>query len=174
MKFLSSFLLLLFTVLSARAQKAWLFAYFKEPANQGIYFALSHDGYHFEPLNDGQPWVKPEKPGELMRDVFLTRGPDGHFQMVWTWNWRGHTMGHAESDDLVRWGSHQEIPIMENFPDIRNVWAPEIDWDGKAKKWLIMWSSSKTDSDEGNRIWSSETADWKDFSTPKVFFDPGF
>jgi len=54
---------------------AWLFIYFKEPANQGIYFALSRDGYHYMPLNDGQPWVVPAQPGELMRDVFLTRGP---------------------------------------------------------------------------------------------------
>ena len=28
------------------ASGAWLFIYFKEPGNQGIYFALSRDGYH--------------------------------------------------------------------------------------------------------------------------------
>ena len=26
---------------------AWLFIYFKEPGNQGIYFALSRDGTHY-------------------------------------------------------------------------------------------------------------------------------
>ena len=71
---------------------AWLFVYFKEPGNQGIYFALSRDGYHYTPLNDGQPWVATTQAGELMRDVFLTRGPDGIFRMVWTWNWRGKTL----------------------------------------------------------------------------------
>ncbi len=163
-------------VTSAQAAGAqdYLFAYFKEPANQGIYLALSHDGYHFEPLNDGQPWVKPEKPGELMRDVFLTRGPEGHFHMVWTWNWRGRSMGYAESDDLMHWGEQIEVPIMANFADIRNVWAPEIDWDARAGKWLIIWSSSRTDATEGNRIWSSLTADFKSFTTPKIFFDPGY
>ena len=30
---------------------AWLFIYFKEPTNQGIYFALSRDGLHYTPLN---------------------------------------------------------------------------------------------------------------------------
>ena len=29
------------------ASGAWLFIYFKEPGNQGIYFALSRDGYHY-------------------------------------------------------------------------------------------------------------------------------
>ena len=74
---------------------AWLFIYFKEPGNQGIYFALSRDGYHYTPLNDGQPWLAPSQSGELMRDVFLTRGPDHLFHMVWTWNWRGNSLGYA-------------------------------------------------------------------------------
>jgi hypothetical protein len=76
-------LLLLMVAASAVAEKkttekkekgAWLFAYFHEPANQGIYLALSRDGLHYTPLNDGEPWVKPAELGELMRDVFLTRG----------------------------------------------------------------------------------------------------
>ena len=49
------------------AEDAYVFAYFKEPGSQGIYLALSRDGYKFEPLNDGQPWVKPEHDGEIMR-----------------------------------------------------------------------------------------------------------
>ena len=49
------------------ASGAWLFIYFKEPGNQGIYFALSRDGYHYTPLNDGQPWVAPAQAGERLR-----------------------------------------------------------------------------------------------------------
>ena len=41
----------------------YLFAYFKEPGNQGIYLALSHDGLHYTALNDGQPWLAPAQPG---------------------------------------------------------------------------------------------------------------
>src|ERR1700753_2963231 len=62
-----------------------VFAYFKEPGNQGIYLALSRDGYTFTPLNDGQPWLKPDQPNEIMRDVYITRTPDDHhFRMVFT------------------------------------------------------------------------------------------
>lgn len=157
----------------AASPGAWLFAYFKEPGNQGIYLALSRDGLHYTPLNDGQPWVVPSQLGELMRDVFLTCGPDGRFQMVWTWNWHGDTLGHASSPDLLTWSPQQQIPIMQAFPATNNVWAPETYWDAKKKQWLLIWSSSMRDSKTGNRIWFALTLDFQSFSTPAIFFDPG-
>ncbi|MGB6744521.1 MAG: glycoside hydrolase family 43 protein [Terracidiphilus sp.] len=166
------------TIPNARAaheqQGAWLFAYFKEPGSQGIYLALSRDGYHYTPLNDGQPWVKAAQPGELMRDVFLTRGPDGLFHMVWTWNWRGNSLGYASSPDLITWSEQREIPVMADFPETNNVWAPETYWDAAKKEWLLIWSSSMKDSATGNRIWFSLTPDFKTFSKPAIFFDPGY
>jgi hypothetical protein len=152
----------------------WIFAYFKEPGNQGIYLALSHDGYHYTPLNDGQPWVAPTHPGEIMRDVYLTRGPVQLFRMVWTWNWKGNSLGYSSSPDLFHWSEQKEIPIMQEFAQTNNVWAPEIYWDQAQSKWLIIWSSSMKDSKEGHRIWSSMTADFNTFSRPSVFFDPGY
>lgn len=153
---------------------AWLFAYFKEPGTQGIYFALSRDGLHYTPLNDGQPWLAPSKPGEIMRDVFVTRGPAGRFQMVWTWNWRGNSLGHASSQDLLTWSEQRAIPIMAGFPATNNVWAPETYWDAAKHEWLLIWSSSMKDSKEGNRIWFSLTPDFESFAKPAVFFDPGY
>jgi beta-xylosidase len=158
----------------AIAQDQYLFAYFKEPGNQGIYLALSRDGYHYEPLNDGQPWVKPEQPSEVMRDVFIARGPDKKFHMVWTWAWRGHSFGYAESDDLMHWSTQTEVPIMANFPEARNVWAPEVDWDAQLHTWVLFWSTSGADVPDGNRIWAARTTDFKAFTTPAIFFDPGY
>lgn len=160
--------------MAANAQKAWLFAYFKEPGSQGIYLALSRDGYHFTPLNDGNPWVKPEQPGEIMRDVFLTRGPDHKFHMVWTWGWHGKTLGYADSPDLIHWSTQKQVPVMQGFTTVRNVWAPEIYWDAKKSKWLIIWSSMVGDSGPGNRIYSTLTSDFTHFTTPTLFFDPGY
>ena len=94
--------------------------------------------------------------------------------MVWTWNWKGRTLGYAESKDLLHWSAQSEVPIMEAFPDTRNVWAPEIDWDRQRSKWLVIWSSAQSEAPGGNRIWSAFTADFKTFTTPKVFFDPGY
>lgn len=167
-------LLFCLATLCAPAQDAWVFAYFKEPGTQGIYLAISHDGYHWKALNDGQPWVKPQLPGEVMRDVFLTRGPDHRFHMVWTWSWHGNSLGYAESADLLHWSVQKQIAIMKSYPEVRNVWAPETYWDAKKHEWLLIWSSSMNGSDVGNRIYSSFTPDFRSFSRPAVFFNPGY
>lgn len=160
------------------AQSPYVFAYFKEPGSQGIYLALSHDGYTYTPLNDGQPWLKPEQPGELMRDVFITRKPDGSgFRAVWTWDWKGNAIGTAESSDLIHWGPQHRMDVMRDFRGVRNTWAPETYWDNQRRDWLIIWSSSFNDATagpQGLRIWSTHTQDFVGFSKPELFFDRGF
>ena len=151
-----------------------LFAYFKEPANMGVFFALSEDGYRWQPLNDGKPWIGIEHAGELMRDPFLTRGPDGQFHMFWTWAWRGQSIGYAHSPDLIHWSGQREIPLMANTPGTRNTWAPEMYWDDGKARWLIIWSSAVDGRHEGNRIYSATTRDFQTFSKPEIFFDPGY
>ena len=151
-----------------------VFAYFKEPGNQGIYLALSRDGYTFTPLNDGQPWLKPTKPGEIFRDIFITHDVSGSgFRAVWTWGWRGTSLGTASSPDLLTWSEQVEVPIMKDNL-VRNVWAPETYWDAQTKDWLLLWSSAPDGDNSGNRIWASHTKDFATFSKPAVFFDPGF
>ncbi len=159
---------------SAFGQGATVFAHFREPGTQGIYLALSRDGYTFTPLNDGQPWLKPVSDGAIMRDVFVTRDPGGGFRMVWTWGWKGSSLGTAHSDDLVTWSTLTEVPIMREFPGVHNVWAPETYWDEAAKEWLVIWSSSFDGDGKGNRIWAARTKDFATFSKPAVFYDPGF
>jgi len=165
----------LIKVVAQTPKGAYVFAYFKEPGTQGIYLALSRDGYIFTPLNDGQPWIKPEQPGEIMRDVYITREPGVRgFRMVWTWGWKGNSLGTSSSEDLMTWTPQQNVVIMKDFPTVRQVWAPETYWDAKAKQWLLIWSSSFSDRAEGLRIWSSHTPDFKTFSKPQMFFDRGF
>jgi hypothetical protein len=159
-----------------------VFAYFKEPGSQGIYLALSRDGYTYTPLNDGQPWLTPSEPGEIMRDVFITRNPDGQgFRMVWTWDWRGDSFGTADSSDLITWSTQRKIQIMRDFPNVHNTWAPETYWDPEKKQWLVIWSSAfdqpkgqPEDPGLGLRIWASRTSDWQNFTKPEKFFDRGF
>ena len=62
------------TPTAAHAADPLLFVYFKEPANMGVFFAISNDGYRFRPLNGGKPWFGIEHAGALIRDPFLTRG----------------------------------------------------------------------------------------------------
>lgn len=156
------------------AKDKYLFVYFKEPGNDGIYFALSDDAYHWQPLHDGNPWVKTTSPGEVMRDVFLTRGPDHEFHMVWTWGWRGQSIGYAHSPDLIHWSEQREIPLMADVPGTRNTWAPEIYWEEKQSQWMIIWSSTVEGRNTGNRIYYALTKDFQSFSKPEIFFDPGY
>jgi len=171
-------------VASAFAADTFLFVYFENPGKTGVYYALSQDGYHWNPLNGGKPWLKPEQPGELMRDPFIAHGPDGLFHMVWTWEWRTPRMGYANSKDLVHWSQQREIPVMAGVAGVRNVWAPEVYWDRKNSRWMLIWSTTVdgrfpetlgTVAGGGNhRIYSMTTRDFRQFSEPKVFFDPGY
>jgi hypothetical protein len=179
----------LFVSVSARAQAAlspgspWVFAGFKGNGEDGVYFALSLDGYHWIMANNGKPVIKPTQPGELMRDPFLQRDADGNFVMVWSWAWRGTTIGYSSSEDLAKWTAHQQFPVMATQPAALNTWAPAIYWEKSDHRWLIFWSSTipgkfpGDDSGDGglnHRIWYTTTRDLKTFKPAKVFFDPGY
>lgn len=150
-----------------------MFAYFIEPAKSGIYYAISSDGYHWNNIRDGKPVMAPEHEGELMRDIFITRGPDKKFHAVWTWGWREQKIGYAESTDLIHWSAQRDIPLMADVSGTVHTWAPETYWDSHRKEWLIIWSSI-AEGFTRNRIYFSYTRDFSSFSRPQIFFDPGY
>ena len=162
----------------------WLFAGFKRDSKDGVYCAISLDGYHWKLANAGKPLVPATEPGELMRDPFIQRAPDGSFRMVWTWAWYDPQMiGYSESKDLLTWTRHRELPVMAAQPGARNVWAPALYYEPAQKRWLIFWASTipgrfpGDDSGDGglnHRIYSTTTADFQTFTPAKVFFNPGF
>lgn len=157
----------------AIAGDAYLFAYFKDSGKSGVFYALSKDGFQWHTVKNGEPILKPEKDDELMRDPHIAKGPDGEYHMIWTWDWKKTSIGHAHSKDLVHWSAHQEIPMMTDTPGVKNVWAPEIYWDKAKRHWLIIWSST-LEGQSNHRMYSMTTSDFKTFSEPVVFFDPGF
>jgi hypothetical protein len=166
----------------------WLFAGFKKDSKDGVYYAISLDGLHWKLANGGKPVVPPTEPGELMRDPFVQRGPDGSFRMVWTWAWyKPLVMGYSESKDLLTWTPHRQLAVMPNEPKALNVWAPALYYEPVQKRWLIFWASSipgrfpgentgdsSTSGPLNHRIFSTTTADFKTFTPAKLFFDPGF
>jgi hypothetical protein len=166
------------------ANSPWLFAGFKGDSKAGVYYAISLDGYHWQLVNDGNPVVPPTASGELMRDPFLQRAPDGSFRMVWTWAWYDpQNIGYAESRDLVTWTPHRKLPVMVAQPGAHNVWAPALYYVPAQKQWLIFWASTiagkfpgDSDGDNGlnHRIYSTTTTDFATFTPAKVFFDPGY
>lgn len=166
------------------ADGPWLFAGFKGNSEDGVFYALSVDGYHWTLANGGQPAVRPTEPGELMRDPFLQRAPDGSVVMVWTWAWGNPAvLGFSKSTDLIHWSRHRELPVLTAEPNAVNAWAPAVYFEPVERRWLILWSSTipgrfagddTGDDSLNHRIFSTTTTDFIEFSPPAVFFDPGF
>jgi len=162
----------------------WLFAGFKGNGQDGVYYAISPDGYHWTIANQDRPVFHQTQPNELMRDPFLQRGPDGTFHLVWTWSWRSPTViGHSTSTDLLHWTPHQQLNVLANEPAALNAWAPALYYEADHKRWLIFWSSTipgrfpGDDSGANNlnhRIFYTTTPDFQTLAPAKVFFDPGY
>jgi hypothetical protein len=179
-------LVLLAAILSASLHAAdkYLFAYFMNNGETGVYFALSDDGYKYRSLNGGKPWLPPAHKDQLMRDPHLARDPKGGFHMVWTWGWTGNVFGHAHSKDLANWGEQVATPGFPGLQGVKNVWAPELVHDPKSGEWIIFWASTiegrfpetAASLDKGNnhRMYARSTRDFKSFSEPWLFFDPGY
>ena len=118
-----------------------------------------------------------------MRDPSLALGPDGTFHLVWTTSWgRPPVFGYASSKDLIHWSKERAIPVMENDPTAKNVWAPELFYDAKKNLWLIFWASTipgkfpetANAGDNNHRIYYVTTRDFKTFSPTKLFYNGGF
>ncbi len=175
-------------VAAAFAADPLLFTSFRGNGETGVYFALSDDGYRWTAVRGDRPVVEPKIAGMLMRDPFLARGPDGVWHMLWTTGWTRSeqdgslTIGHACSADLVRWPEQRLIPIP--LEGARNAWAPEAVWHPEQKEWIVFWASTvpgrfpegESSGDQGynHRIWAMRTRDFRTFTAPELFFDPGF
>lgn len=168
----------------------YLFTSFRKNGQTGVHLALSQDGRKWTALNQDRPWLKPEHEGMLMRDPFLAQGPDGTYHMLWTWGWTRKEaggalkIGYSSTRDLLTWTPQSEIRIFDNEPAARNAWAPEAAWDQERKQWVVFWSSTipgrfpdsegTGDSGYNHRVYAMTTRDWKTFTEPKLWFDPGF
>src|SRR5882757_1153444 len=131
----------------------WLFAGFKGNGEQGVYYAISQDGYHWTIANQDRPVFHQNQPNELMRDPFLQRGPDATFHLVWTWSWNTPTiLGHSTSTDLIHWTPHQQLNVLANEPAALNAWAPALYYEPDHKRWLLFWSSTIPGRFSGDNI----------------------
>ncbi len=167
---------------TAPKDAAYLFTSFREPAQDGLRFLFSFDGYHW--TNVPGIFLKPNVgSGKLMRDPSLVRGPDGTFHLVWTTGWRGDQgFGYAHSQDLVHWSEQRFVPAMAHEPTTVNVWAPELFYDEGRKQFIIVWSSTipgrypdnLEPHDNNQRAYYTTTRDFKSFAPARLFFEPGY
>ncbi|GAA2453941.1 family 43 glycosylhydrolase [Streptomyces glaucus] len=178
----------------------YLFAYFTGEGTadgEQIRYALSrgNDPLHWRELNAGRPVLTSTVGEKGLRDPFVIRSPEGdRFYLIATdlrmyrnssgsWD---EVQRHGsrsimvwESADLVHWTDQR---LVEVAPDnAGNAWAPEAYWDESLGSYVVFWASKLyADDDPGhtgstyNRMLYATTKDFRTFSEPRVWHDPGY
>lgn len=170
-------------ILLVSCQKdVYMFTSFHEPADEGLRYLYSTDGYKWNAI-DGI-YLKPELGSQkIMRDPSMVRDKQGVYHLVWTIAWKGDKgIGYAQSKDLINWEKQKIIPVMEHEPSTVNVWAPELFYDEDVDRFIIIWASTIPGrfprgiepEDNNQRMYYTTTTDFETFSPTKLFADPGF
>ena len=134
-----------------------------------LHLAWSDDGRHWNALNGNKPIFD-----TWMRDPFVNRGRDGLFHLVATGAGGGRNCLYGVSSDLIRWET-RALPLMESVAQANNIWAPEWFYDAESDEYFVFWSSSfAAQGWRESRLWSCRTRDWREFSAPRVMFEPPY
>lgn len=151
--------------------------------DESLFLAYSRDGRNFTALNDGRPVLPGTVGNRSLRDPFIAAGPDGRFHLLATDGWTSTAIVHASSEDLLEWSEQELIPVMADVPGAHNAWAPEFFLDPDAGLYYVIWSSvvdpgATADNSwqhvgQDHRIWCCTTSDFRSYSAPRIFFDPG-
>ncbi len=175
---------------AAPKYKSYLFTYFtgNAPQEEQIRYALSDDGWTWNPLNNGNPVISSDSIAlkKAVRDPHILRGEDGYFYQVvtdmassqgWASN-RGMVL--LRSKNLINW-EHHTIHFPEkykntHFAHVTRVWAPQTIYDASVGKYMVYFSLL---TDDGSIPYDKvyycyANADFSDFEgEPKVLFDTG-
>ena len=172
--------------------QAYLFVHFREkktPDGEQVYFGLSRDGFHWEPVNGGSPVLWSGLGEKGVRDCTIIRcHSDGKYRIFATdlslaYNFEKKYQGHWptvarngskclsmwESTDLVNWSAQRLLPLGdENFGCL---WAPDVFYDPALGDYVLHWSSSHSRNGFGDMgIWFSRTGDFQTFTQPKLLY----
>jgi beta-galactosidase len=161
----------------------YVVSYFTD-ADEALHLAYSHDGEEFAAVNDGRPVLRGTVGTGRLRDPFIGVGPDGLFHLLATDGWTSPCIVHATSADLLTWSAQELLPVMAGVEGALNAWAPEFFLDRGTGLYHLIWSSvvesgsTADDRDfehngQDHRIWHCTTKDFRAFSAPRLFFDPG-
>lgn len=176
----------------------YLFAYFTGegiPDGEQVRFALSEgdDPLRWRELNAGAPVLTSTVGDRGVRDPFVVRSPAGdRFYLIATdlrmygdGNWDAAQRAGSrsivvwESTDLVGWSDPWLAPVAPATAG--NVWAPEAVYDAALGRYVVFWASKiYAENDPGHagnthqRMMYATTTDFRTFSEPAVWHDPGY
>ena len=178
----------------------YLFAYFTGEGTadgEQIRYALSrgNDPLHWRELNAGKPVLTSTTGEKGLRDPFVIRSPKGDkFYLIATdlrmyqnssgsWD---QVQRHGsksimvwESTDLVHWTDQRLVKVSPDSAG--NTWAPEAYWDDELDAYVVFWASKLYADDDPdhkgntyNKMLYATTKDFRTFSEPKIWNDPGY
>ncbi len=175
-----TYILLWCTVL-LQGQEIYVSTSFHEPATEGLRFIYSYDGVKWDSIQG--VFLRPEVGQQkVMRDPSIVKGHDGTFHLVWTSSWRGDQgFGYSSSKDLIHWTPQWFIATGMDTTTV-NTWAPELFYDDVKRQFMVIWASCvpgkfpdyQEDHKNNHRLYYLTTKDFKTFSKPHLFYDPGF
>lgn len=180
------------------ANEGYMFTYFTgegTATGEQVYFAASrgNDPLHWSELNGGQPVLTSSLGDEGVRDPFIIRSPEGDkFFLIATdlkihgnGNWdqvQRHGSKYIEvweSTDLVNWSDQRHVKVAPETAG--NTWAPEAFYDESIGAYVVFWASKLYEENDPehtgntyNRMMYATTRDFRTFSAPKVWVDPGY
>lgn len=155
--------------------------------------SLGGDALHWQQLNGGRPVLTSDLGTGGLRDPFVIRSPEGDrfFQIATdlrmyggggSWDQVQRTGSRSimvwESTDLVNWTDRR---LVEIAPDTAgNAWAPEAYYDEELGSYVVFWASKVYAADDPehtgstyNTMLYATTRDFRTFSEPAVWHDPG-
>ncbi len=166
----------------------YLFVHFtgESEAGEQIYFSVSKDGLHWTDLNNGQPVITSKICEMGVRDPFILRNRlDNRFYIISTdlriASGKGWGVAQYEgsrnlmvcsSENLTDWTEIEAVEV--GIDGAGCVWAPEAVYDEKKGEYLVFWASmvkNDGDSEHKQRIYSSYTKNFKDFSRPELYIE---
>ncbi|WP_405887615.1 family 43 glycosylhydrolase [Streptomyces sp. NBC_01136] len=178
----------------------YLFAYFTGEGTadgEQIRYALSrgNDPLHWRELNAGSPVLTSTIGEKGLRDPFVIRSPKGDkFFLIATdlkmyknssgsWDYVQRHGSKSimiwESTDLVHWTDQRLVKVAPDSAG--NTWAPEAYWDDSLGEYVVFWASKLYADDDPdhtgstyNKMLYATTKDFRTFSEPKVWDDPGY
>jgi hypothetical protein len=180
---------------------AYLFVHFtgqeQNDKDEQLYFALSHDGVHWDDLRPAGDPALVWKGGEGgVRDPYIVRTPQGGFHIIATdlsiFHRGGWQSGNAavngstglviwDSADLVHWGEPRLVDVASPIPGAGMAWAPEACWDPDRDQWIVFWATAANSPMPGSplsnelgqttNMYYATTTDFVTFSQPVKWID---
>ena len=177
---------------------AYLFTYFTDPTHS-LFMAISYDGYHFTPVNNGEPIIAGDSIAEQhgIRDPHIYRAPNGKFYIAMTdlhvfgrekglrttqwerpdkYGW-GNNRGLVlmMSDDLIHWTHHVariDKLFPEKFGEIGCAWAPQTIWDPQVGKPMVYFTIRQEAGDRTKLYYSYADEAFTTLETePQLLFE---